>query len=187
MDPSQLDPKPAARRRQLLVLDTETTGLNPRRDEVLSLSIIDGEGRAILDERFAATRHRRWDAAQAVHGISPSDVAGLDPLGAHRARISHILAAAELIVGYNLEFDLGFLASAGIAIPADVPHFDVMREFARIHGLRSQRHPHGRWVSLDDCARHYGLAFTAHSSLADAQATLFCYERLREEIGLSAG
>lgn len=81
MGPSQLDPKPAARPRQLLVLDTETTGLNPRRDEVLSLSIIDGEGQAILDERFAATRHRRWDAAQAVHGISPSDVAGLDPPG----------------------------------------------------------------------------------------------------------
>ena len=65
----------------MLVLDTETTGLNPRRDEVLSLSIVNREGQALLDERFGTVRNRRWDTAQAVHGIAPSDVAGLRPLG----------------------------------------------------------------------------------------------------------
>lgn len=183
MNPSQLSTESAVLPQRLIVLDTETTGLDPRRDEVLSLSVIDGKGRVILDERFGTARHRRWDAAQAVHGISPSDVAGLAPLGAHCTRISRILAASELLVGYNLAFDLAFLASAGVTIPADVPQFDVMREFARIHGLRSQRHPHGRWVSLGDCARHYGLAFAAHSSLADAQAALFCFEHLCKELG----
>lgn len=169
--------------RHLLVLDTETTGLNPRRDEVLSLTIVDGEGRTILDERFGARRHSRWDAAQAVHGIAPEDVKGLKPLGEHCERITRILGEAELLVGYNLAFDLGFLTSAGIEVPL-TPTFDVMREFARIHGLRSQRHPHGRWVSLVDCARHYGHAFAAHSSLADAQATLFCFRRICEETGM---
>ncbi len=184
MDVCKPGQEPGFRPKRALVLDTETTGLNPRRDEVLSLSIIDRAGQALLDERFGAARHRRWDAAQAVHGISPADVAGLEPLGAHRARISRILASVELIVGYNLAFDLAFLKSAGIEIPPGVPRFDVMREFARIHGLRSQCHPEGKWVPLDACARHYGLTFPAHSSLADARATLYCFERICEETGL---
>ncbi len=169
--------------RKVLVLDTETTGLDPQRDEVLSLSIIDQEGQALLDERFGTARLHRWDAAQAVHGITPEDVADLAPLGAHRLRVAQTLKQADLLVGYNLAFDLAFLASAGIKVPSRVPRFDVMREFAQIHGLRSQRHPHGRWVSLGDCARHYGLTFAAHSSLADARAALFCYERICEETG----
>lgn len=168
----------------LLVLDTETTGLDPRRDEVLSLSIVDGEGRVLLDERFGATRHRRWDAAQAVHGIAPTDVKGLEPLRARRLDISQTLSAAQFLVGYNLTFDLAFLSSAGVDVPRGVPHLDVMREFARVHGLRSRAHPHGRWVSLADCARHYGLTFEPHSSLADAQATLLCFKQLCEETGL---
>lgn len=169
--------------RHLLVLDVETTGLKPRRDEVLSLSIVDGEGRTVLDERFGAARHDCWNAAQTVHGIAPENLRELKPLGEHRDRIARILEEAELLVGYNLAFDLAFLASSGIKIPPGTPTFDVMREFARLHGLRSQRHPHGRWVSLADCARHYGLAFAAHSSLADAQATLFCFKRILEETG----
>ena len=168
--------------RHLLVLDTEATGLNPRRDEVLSLSIIDREGRTVLDERFGAVRHDRWDAAQTVHGIAPEDLKGLKPLGEHRSRVARILGGTELLVGYNLAFDLAFLASAGIEVPAGTLTFDVMREFARIHGLRSQRHPNGRWVSLAECARHHGFAFAAHSSLADAQATLLSFKRIREEI-----
>lgn len=175
----------SSRSKKLLVLDTETTGLNPCRDEVLSLSIVNREGQALLDERFGTVRSHRWDTAQAVHGIAPSDVAGLRPLGAHSAHITQILETAELLIGYNLDFDLAFLTSAGIKIPLSVPKFDVMREFARIHGLCSQRHPHGQWVSLAVCARHYGLAFEAHSSLADARATLFCFERICEETGRS--
>lgn len=175
----------SSRPKKLLVLDTETTGLNPRRDEVLSLSIVNREGQILLDERFGTVRSHRWDTAQAVHGIAPSDVAGLRPLGAHSAHITQILGTAELLVGYNLDFDLAFLTSAGIKIPLSVPKFDVMREFARIHGLRSQRYPHGQWTSLANCARHYGLAFEAHSSLADARATLFCFERICEETGRS--
>ena len=168
-----------SRPKKLLVLDTETTGLNPRRDEVLSLSIVNREGQVLLDERFGTLRSHRWDTAQAVHGIAPSDVAGLKPLGAHSSHITQILETAELLVGYNLDFDLAFLTSAGIKIPLSVPKFDV------IHGLHSQRHPHGQWTSLANCARHYGLAFEAHSSLADARATLFCFERICEETGRS--
>lgn len=183
MDVCKPGQEPVSQPRRLVVLDTETTGLNPRHDEVLSLSIIDRAGQVLLDERFGAARHRRWDAAQAVHGISPTDVAGLEALDAHRAHVSRILASAELLVGYNLAFDLAFLKAAGIELPPGALRFDVMREFARIHGLRSQRCPEGKWVPLDACARHYGLTFPAHSSLADARATLYCFERICEETG----
>ena len=170
-------------RRSLRILDTETTGLLPRRDEVLALSVLDGDGRVLFDQRFGTVRCTRWNTAQAVHGIAPDDVRGLEPLCFYATRVSELLAPATVLVGYNLAFDLAFLAAAGVVVPEEARHFDVMQEFARRHGLRTSRHPHGRWVSLETCAAHYGHEFTAHSSLEDARATLVCYKRLREEAG----
>ena len=74
--PNELD---AIEKQKLLVLDAETTGLKPRRDEVLSLTILDGHGAVLLDERFGTTRHRRWDEAQTVHGISCAGPTGQGP------------------------------------------------------------------------------------------------------------
>lgn len=165
----------------LCVLDTETTGFDPRNDEVLSLSIIDKDGNVLFDELFGAARHDRWDCAQAVHGIAPRDVLGRVPLADRAPHVAAVLARPTLIVGYNLAFDLAFLESAGIAPPAATPRFDVMRAFAHAHGLRDGRHGTRRWVSLEACARHYGHAFHAHTSLDDARATLFCLKRLVAE------
>lgn len=164
-----------------LVVDTETTGLNPHRDEVLSVSIIDNMGQILFDRRFGTIRNQHWDAAQAVHGIAPTDVAGLEPLNAWCSHISKILKTADTLVGYNLEFDLAFFEAASIAVPKNIPHIDVMHEFAHLHGLHTSRHPHGKWTTLASCARHYGYTFTAHSSLEDARATLYCFNCIRKE------
>lgn len=179
-DPGELD---VIEKQGLQIIDTETMGLKPRRDEVLSLTILDGCGTVLLDERFGTARHRRWDEAQSVQGISPADVKGLPTLGECAGRVTQTLKGATRLIGYNLGFDLAFLTAAGVRWPDELPLYDVMREFARLHGLRNGQHPNGRWVSLTDCVRHYGYGFEAHSSLEDARATLFCFECVRREGG----
>ena len=178
--PNELD---VIKKQKLRVIDTETTGLKPRCDEVLSLTILDGRGAVLLNERFGTARHRRWDEAQSVHGISPADVKGLATLGGCGDRVMRTLERAVRFIACNLGFDLAFLTASGVRWPKGLPLYDVMSEFARLHGLRNSRHPNGRWASLTDCAQHYGYKFEAHSSLEDARATLFCYKCVRQEGG----
>lgn len=136
--PGELD---VIEKQELRVIDTETTGLKPRRDEVLSLTILDGYGAVLLDERFGTACHRRWDEAQSVHGISPTDVKGLLTLRERADRVMQTLEGATGLIGYNLGFDLAFLTAAEVRWPEELPLYDVMREFARLHGLRNSRHP----------------------------------------------
>ena len=99
-------------------LDTETTGLHPEEgDEILSLTIVDSNGRLLFDERFKPKHKKEWPEAQAVNHISPDDVEHLTTIDAYMEQICHILdRIADEIVGYNIAFDIGFLKAAGATI-----------------------------------------------------------------------
>lgn len=95
-------------------LDTETTGLHPEEgDEILSLTIVDANGRLLFDERFKPKYKKEWPEAQAVNHISPDDVEHLTTIDAYMEQICRILdRIADEIVGYNVAFDIGFLKAA---------------------------------------------------------------------------
>ena len=70
-------------------LDTETTGLHPEEgDEILSLTIVDANGRLLFDERFKPKHKKEWPEAQAVNHISPDDVEHLTTIDAYIEQIS---------------------------------------------------------------------------------------------------
>ena len=68
-------------------LDLETTGLDPRTDEILEIGILDDAGTVLLDSLVRPERHRRWPGAEAIHGIAPEDVADAPKLEELRPRI----------------------------------------------------------------------------------------------------
>ena len=71
-------------------LDTETTGLHPEEgDEILSLTIVDANGRLLFDERFKPKHKKEWPEAQAVNHISPDDVEHLTTIDAYMEQIAH--------------------------------------------------------------------------------------------------
>lgn len=157
-----------------LVLDTETTGLNPAEDDILQVSVIDGTGRTVMDELVHPYRKARWPEAQRIHGIAPSDVRDAPSMAELRPRIESALRDASVIIGYNhISFDIPFLESYGTEIPrCDL--CDVMDDFSPIAGEWNDYYQNWRWQKLVRCADWYGYRFRPHDSLEDVRATLHC-------------
>ena len=161
-------------RDRVVCLDVETTGLDPRTDEVLQIALVRGDGETLLSRYVRPVRHESWSSAQRVHGISPSMAAGCPPLSSLVADVEKIFESANLIVGYNVDFDLAFLEASGMSC-GSAPVFDVMREFAPVAGRWDGARRRYAWTSLEACARYYGYRFRAHDALEDTRATLYCF------------
>ena len=161
--------------KKIIVLDTETTGINAASDEILSLTIIDLEGNVLFNELINPVKRQRWPKAEEVNGISPSMVKGKKHLTDYEDTICGIWNSAELVVGYNVSFDTKFLYASGLPLK-QLPEFDVMKEFAPIHGVWNNYHQDYQWAKLYQCAEHYGITdFEAHTSLGDTEATRKCF------------
>lgn len=168
-----------------IVIDTETTGLDSSKDEILQLSIIDERGNTLFNEYFKPIKVKDWKAAERVNGISPEMVADCKDIYHYFSEIQQILYDADTIIGYNTEFDLNFLADCGFELYEDVETVDVMREFAPIYGEWSEDRQDYKWQKLTTCAAYYEydweISERAHNSLGDCFATLFCYTKMKSE------
>lgn len=159
------------------VFDTETTGTNPwAGDELLSISIVDGHGRDLFTSYVRPTRHRSWPDAQRVNGISPRMVRDAPTANEIADDVRKLLAGNVLVVGYNVEFDIGFLTNQGVLSREPMSRFDVMREYADVV-LKG-----GSWVKLSELSRRYGYRFRAHDAAEDARATAFCFRSLLTDV-----
>lgn len=157
--------------RTAAVLDVETTGLDPRRDEIIELAIVlfqfDPAGAIVREsvEEYVGLREPSIPIppeATRVHGLTDRDVAGrrLD-----EARIRALAARAEFIVAHNARFDRPFVERL---LP------DVFRGktwLCTCHGVdwKARGAPS---KSLPVLTRHFGIRHTAHRALGDARATL---------------
>ena len=172
--------------KKLIVIDTETTGLFPYWDEILQLSIIDGSGNTLFNSYFKPKKRKRWPEAQRVNNITPQMVADKPHITDREIldQIQSLIDSADVIVGYNVDFDISFLLSAGFSVYQE--EVDVMLEFAKVYGEWSDYFEDYKWQKLTTCARYYGYDWgaygdTAHDSLADCRATLYCYKKIHNE------
>lgn len=171
-----LDPK------RVIVLDTETTGLDPDGNEILSLSIVNLDGDVLFDELVKPERRKRWPKATEINGITPAMVKDKKHLVEYGDQLRELWKNIDLVVGYNVDFDSDFLYSSGLCLSPYVQEFDVMREFAPIWGKWNDRTDDWRWAKLTQCAKYYGIDdFDAHTSLADAEATRKCFVALTND------
>lgn len=161
-------------RDRVVCLDTETTGLDPRSDEVLQIALVRGDGEVLLSRYVRPEHHSSWPLAQRTHSISPSMVEDCPLLASLKPKIEKVFEDVDLIVGYNVAFDLLFLQSVGISF-GNASVFDVMREFAPVVGRWDADRQRYAWVPLAYCAKYYRVPLRAHDALGDAQATLGCF------------
>lgn len=165
---------------KILFLDTETTGLSDEKDEILSLSIIDGNGTILFDHLIKPQRRKRWPEASEIHGIKWKDVKNEKTLLDYEEELAPLFDGTHIIIGYNIQFDLNMLYASG-AIVKMSGLFDVMKEYSEVHGTWSEWRSERKWMKLTQCARHYGYKFEAHSSLEDTKATAFCFWKLSQD------
>lgn len=170
-----------------IVIDTETTGFHPYDgDELLQVSIIDTDGNVLFDEYFKPQHRTEWKEAEQVNGISPEMVADRPAISEKISEINAIIENSDIIIGYNTQFDIGFLKANGAIVPDDLETVDVMEDFAKIYGEWNSARGSYKWQKLTRAAEYYGYdwsqrAETAHNSLGDCYATLFVYNKINSD------
>lgn len=162
-----------------IVVDFETTGLNPAIDEILSVSIIDENYNVLLDELCKPVLCKSWTEAEKIHGITLEDVKMCSYFNKFIPRIREILQATDSVIAYNAPFEKSFLEEYGV----DTSGFnwiDPMLIFSEIFGEWNPVRKGYKWQKLSVCAAYYGYEFKAHNSLEDVKATLYCYKKMIE-------
>lgn len=159
---------------KVICLDCETTGLDPEKDEILTLSIVDWSGNTLHNGKYKPSHKMEWPEAARINGIWPKDVVNCPLFSDDREKIREIVCSADEIIAYNAEFDLSFLESAGVMLAPSARVTDTMLDYADEMQEWDDYHQGWKWHKLTAAATHVGYEWTgrAHGSLADALACL---------------
>ncbi|MBS0327351.1 MAG: DNA polymerase III subunit epsilon [Proteobacteria bacterium] len=165
-----------------IILDTETTGLDPRQDHrIIELAAVE-----IIDRRVTGRHlHLRIDperdidtGATEVHGMTREDLAGEPRFADVAARFVDFARDTEWII-HNAPFDIGFLdaelARAGLA-----PCSAIYARLTDTLVLARDAFP-GKRNNLDALCERFGVSNaerTRHTALLDASLLAEVYLRM---------
>ena len=170
-----IDRAQKALEKNIVVLDTETTGLGPGA-EIIEISCVRRDGEILLDT-MVQPRQPIEPEAQEVNGIRQQELANWPPMEIVMDRLEPILADADVVASYNLAFDLRLLQqSVGAAyhLPQGADRLCIMEAYAAYHGEWDDRFKSYRWhrlaTAMENCgARPQGLP---HGSLQNTLGAL---------------
>ncbi len=176
---------------RLLVLDTETGGLNPETDALLSIGLVDW-----CDGRVTRQQEILIDAEHLACSPKALEVNGIDLELHHAYSVPRAHAAKQIqdfcrpmgraiITGHNVQFDIGFVRRLFTpeALRATFSH----RALDTLQLLMFLGHagliPDGIG-KLDQAMSHFGLTMPEgkrHTALGDALVTAELYTRLLDQ------
>jgi DNA polymerase-3 subunit epsilon len=159
-----------------LALDLETTGLNPLRDQILSMGWVVMDGLDVL----LSTAEHHWvrpsteipESSAVVHRITDDQAARGDSVGEALARLLEALAGRVLLAHFAT-IELGFISRACLAEyghPCLIPAVDTM-QLARQQLEVQQEAAAGDALRLPTLRRKHNLPdYRGHDALNDAVA-----------------
>jgi len=195
-----LDPKLAANKKffanfdqgrpladfSFVVVDTELTGLNKRKDELISIGAVKISNLQIdlstLFHQFIKPKEMAHTQATLVHRITPEQLAKAEPAENILPQFVDYIHGS-LLVGHHLMLDMHFLNKAAKEIMGGSlsnPGVDTMRMAQGYNRVRlGHYHEHNPLeisYNLDDLGKEYGLPrFKPHDALEDALQTAYLF------------
>jgi DNA polymerase-3 subunit epsilon len=162
-----------------IILDTETTGLDPAKERIIEIACVE------LINRLPSGRTMRWyvnpeqpvqEAAFQIHGLSDAFLADKPKFAAVADEFMGFLGDAKLVI-HNAEFDLGFVnAELGRIERAPLDRARAIDTLAM-----ARRMFPGERVSLDALCQRFAIDNshrTVHGALLDAELLADVYLEL---------
>jgi len=173
--PSNLRSNAVRRARELatarpLILDTETTGLNPL-DEIIEISLVDLDGKKLFETLIQPTRPIPADATR-IHQIT-DDMVKNAPVWKNVWPQIEPLISSRYIGVYNADFDRRMLRQThqvhGITWnEASARFFCIMKLYADFYPFGR-----GKYQKLEDAGRQCGIKLpNSHRAFDDALLAL---------------
>ena len=167
------------------VVDIETTGLSPKWDEIIEIGAVRySKGKETGRFNFLIQPSRRSDGMyiddfiSELTGITNDDLEKAPVLESVIDSFQAFLGS-EIIVGYNVGFDINFLYDAFLRIlnrPLTNDYIDLLRIVRKLY----PEMPHHR---LEDVLNKYGIQNKrAHRAMSDVEATKCCFDILYDEV-----
>jgi DNA polymerase-3 subunit epsilon len=156
-----------------IVLDTETTGLNPRSgDRIIEVGCVELVNRRLTGNNFHSYINPERDSeegALAVHGLTTEFLSDKPKFAEIAAEFRDYINGAEVII-HNAPFDVGFLDAEfnRLAIPRFAEHVGQIIDTLV---QAKEMHP-GKRNSLDALCDRYGISNAhraLHGALLDAE------------------
>ncbi len=156
-----------------IVLDTETTGLNPRSgDRIIEVGCVEIVNRRLTGNNFHTYINPERDSeegALAVHGLTTEFLSDKPKFAGIANELRDYVKDAEIII-HNAPFDLGFLNAefSRLSLPRFSEHVgEIIDTLVRA----KEMHP-GKRNSLDALCDRYGISNAhraLHGALLDAE------------------
>lgn len=158
----------------VVVLDTETTGLGEK-DEIVQIAIVDICGTPLLDTLLSLSGRKAIPRdASRYHGIRTKDLEGQPCYEEISPTLRRILKN-KTVVAYNAEYDFRMMrqsaAIRGGYQPIASQWQCAMKMYAMFYGEYNRRHGDYTWKKLPG---------TSHVATSDAFATISVLKRMAE-------
>ena len=162
---------------EFVVVDTETTGRDPKIADLIEIGAVRVRRGEIVDRFSTFVSPGRDIFGVQMHGITDADVANA-PLAKDAAQKLLAFVGGAPIVGHNIGFDIGFLDRAleesGKFIAGG--YFDTLV-------IAREGYPDLESYKLGDDAKFFGInVTTAHRGLADAETTAAVLAKFGEDL-----
>jgi DNA polymerase III subunit epsilon len=157
-----------------VVLDTETTGLEPELNhrviEIGCVELLNRRATGRTFHRYLNPEREIDDGALAVHGIARTDLDGQPRFAEIAEELLAFIGGAELVI-HNAAFDVAFLDAELARLPGEPRQVGVLCQVLDTLALARELHP-GQRNGLDALCKRYAIDNSArelHGALLDAR------------------
>ena len=177
---------------KLLVLDTETTGLDLTKHEIIQVGFffvdIDEHNKHTVGDKLEINiKPLRLEEADPnalkINNFSAYLWKDSLPFLQHVEIIKEKIESADILLGQNLIFDLKFIKQSYANLDVDPPKFPPYMD---TKWMATQLLKEGKLKStaMDKLCKHFKITFTgkAHTALTDCERTYYVWLKLSEKV-----